>query len=171
MVNDDYEGEEALDIEWRLSCLLEGSEKAALIDTGADGEILLHSMKKLTVEPDSVNAVMLPHNHWDHTCGLNTFLQRKSGAAVYVPRVIPESFKSAIREAGARVTETSQATPVCPGISTTPVLGGPLCLPTIPPTLPCLDLRRPSPTPILAAVLEVARRAVSRGQAAERLSP
>jgi len=103
-----YEGVEGLRSGWGLSYLVEGFEKTVLFDTSGDGEILLHSMKKLKVEPDSVNAVMLPHNHWDHTCGLNTFLQRKGGASVDVPRVIPESFKSATRKAGARVTETSR---------------------------------------------------------------
>ena len=123
---DNHEGAEGLRTGWGFSCLVEGFDRTVLFDTGGDGEILLYNMQRLGVAPGDVDAVVLSHNHWDHTGGLQAILGRNATVAVYVPSVFADEFKHDVRQSRAEVIETAAATGVCRGISTTPVLGGPI---------------------------------------------
>jgi 7,8-dihydropterin-6-yl-methyl-4-(beta-D-ribofuranosyl)aminobenzene 5'-phosphate synthase len=75
---------EGLKADWGFSCLVEAHERRILFDTGAKGSILLGNMRKLDIEPTSVDAVFISHNHWDHTGGLSDFL-KANPCRVYVP--------------------------------------------------------------------------------------
>ena len=79
--------------DWGFSCLVEvDNTPKILFDTGADGSILLSNMKKLNINPDSIEEVFISHVHFDHTGGLSAFLnvnsdvkymrQNRSGAYV-----------------------------------------------------------------------------------------
>ena len=70
---------------WGFSCLIENKKKV-LFDTGADSETLLYNMEKLEIDPKAINAVVLSHNHGDHTGGLSGFLEANGNKAkVYQP--------------------------------------------------------------------------------------
>ena len=56
--------------DWGFSCLVEG-EKNILFDTGAKADILLENMKKMGIDVKKIDAVVLSHNHRDHTGGLS----------------------------------------------------------------------------------------------------
>jgi len=65
-----------LQSDWGFSCLVE--EKGApkiLFDTGTNGKILLSNMKKLEIDPLSIEEVFISHLHWDHTGGLSELLK------------------------------------------------------------------------------------------------
>ena len=89
---------------WGFSCLIENKEKI-LFDTGDNGEKLIYNMKKLNIEPKDIGKVAISHNHWDHTGGLNKFLEANDKAQV----LHPESF--------------SKCTEICTGIYSTGALG------------------------------------------------
>ena len=42
-------------------------------------------MKKLAINPENIDMVVLSHNHWDHVGGLETLLSRKPKLTVYRP--------------------------------------------------------------------------------------
>jgi len=91
---------------WGFSCLIENKKKI-LFDTGADFETLLYNMKQLKIEPKTIDIVVLSHNHWDHTGGLNDFLKaNENRAEIYQP------------------TAFSEPTKIYPGIYSTGALGG-----------------------------------------------
>jgi len=71
--------------DWGFSCLVEISQTCLLFDTGASGDILLENMKKLKIDPQQIQAVMLSHDHWDHTGGLNGLLSIKPNLTIYKP--------------------------------------------------------------------------------------
>lgn len=77
-----------LEADWGFSCLIEVYEKNILFDTGAKGDILLRNMKKLGIDPRSVDEVFISHAHWDHTGGLFDFL-KINPVRVYVPPSCP----------------------------------------------------------------------------------
>ena len=72
--------------EWGFSALIElENVPKILFDTGATGEVLLHNMKKLNIEPQEIEYVFISHDHWDHRGGLNDFLKLNNEVKLYVP--------------------------------------------------------------------------------------
>ncbi len=71
--------------DWGFSCLIETKEANVLFDTGAKGEILLRNMSELELDPKDITAVVLSHDHWDHTGGLEWLLSVNSNIIVYKP--------------------------------------------------------------------------------------
>lgn len=71
--------------DWGFACLIEHQQRRLLFDTGAKGDLLLNNMKKLGVDPTSINEVFISHDHWDHTGGLEAFLKLNSKVTVYLP--------------------------------------------------------------------------------------
>ena len=89
---------------WGFSCLIEAEEKI-LFDTGDSGENLVYNFRQLNIQPESIAAVVISHNHWDHTGGLKEFSKLNSNAEVFRPK----SF--------------SKPTEISPGIHSTGALG------------------------------------------------
>ncbi|MFO7851973.1 MAG: MBL fold metallo-hydrolase [Bacteroidota bacterium] len=79
-----------LTADWGFSCLVEAHGKSILFDTGANGFILLENMKKLDIDPSSIDEVFISHSHFDHIGGLSTFLMKNVFVDVYVPGAFTE---------------------------------------------------------------------------------
>ncbi len=74
--------------DWGFSCLVETETQTLLFDTGARGDILLDNMKRLGIDPATIDSVFISHNHWDHIGGLIDFLRIHS-ATVFIPAACP----------------------------------------------------------------------------------
>jgi len=100
----DNEANAGLTSGWGFSCLIE-TEVKILFDTGDDGEKLICNLRQLNIQPKSIAAVAISHNHWDHTGGLREFLKLNNNAKV----LHPKSF--------------SKPTEISPGVHSTGALG------------------------------------------------
>jgi 7,8-dihydropterin-6-yl-methyl-4-(beta-D-ribofuranosyl)aminobenzene 5'-phosphate synthase len=86
IIYDNTAYKEGLQADWGFSCLVEvKNAPQILFDTGTDGSILLSNMKKLNIEPDSIEEIFISHAHFDHTGGLSAFLHVNSDAKLYAP--------------------------------------------------------------------------------------
>lgn len=86
IIYDNQVYEQGLEADWGFSCLVEvENTPVILFDTGTKGGVLLRNMKKLDIEPGSVDEVFISHAHFDHTGGLSHFLIMNQDAKVYVP--------------------------------------------------------------------------------------
>ena len=135
IVYENHEGPEGLHPAWGFSCFVQGFRRAVLFDTGGDGDVLLHNVSHLQIEPEQIDAVVLSHADWDHTGGLAALLGQSTDIAVFMPGVFPAKLKNTVHEQGAKLVETEEPVEVCEGITTTSVLHGPkpeqgLCLGT-----------------------------------------
>ena len=98
----DNEANAGLKSGWGFSCLIEAKEKI-LFDTGDNGENLIYNLRQLNIQPGSVAAVVISHNHWDHTGGLKEFLKLNNNAKVFHPKSFskPTEISPGIHSAGA----------------------------------------------------------------------
>jgi 7,8-dihydropterin-6-yl-methyl-4-(beta-D-ribofuranosyl)aminobenzene 5'-phosphate synthase len=103
VVFDNVRYAEQLESAWGFSCIIEGMPQVILFDMGSDGNILLANMKKMGVDPRSVQAVFLSHIHGDHIGGLGAFLQQNPEVTVYLPASFPASFRQSVTALGAKV--------------------------------------------------------------------
>ena len=58
IVYDNNPYDEELETRWGFSCLVEGPEKTIIFDVGGEGSVLLKNMKKLKINPKSINVVV-----------------------------------------------------------------------------------------------------------------
>ena len=114
---------ERLTTAWGFSCVIRGTEKTILFDTGGDGSILLTNMEKLGISPKEIDLVALSHIHGDHVGGLPGFLRKNPEVVVYLPKSFPEGFKDEVKEYGAKIMEVQRPLKICEGVYSTGELG------------------------------------------------
>jgi len=87
-----------LHIGWGLSILI---DKKILFDTGERGDWLIKNMKFMGINPDDIEVIVISHDHWDHTGGLEAILKaKKSKTPVYVCKDFSEELKEMIKIKG-----------------------------------------------------------------------
>ena len=65
-------------------------ETNILIDAGVSASRITSALQEIDVNPSDIDAVLITHEHSDHTCGLEVFT-RKYGVSVYANRVTAEA--------------------------------------------------------------------------------
>ena len=89
----DNEARPGLEAAWGFSCLV-GDE--ILFDTGGRYEILRKNMELLGVNPESISHLVVSHDHWDHSGGLE-ILERMGTVKVIVPMRASRGQKQMVR--------------------------------------------------------------------------
>ncbi|MBU1147437.1 MAG: MBL fold metallo-hydrolase [Candidatus Omnitrophica bacterium] len=84
-----------LSIGWGFSCLIDGR---ILFDTGESGIFLLNNMGIMNINISKIEAVVISHDHWDHTGGLWELLKKKTGVTVYACPHFSREFKEKVKE-------------------------------------------------------------------------
>jgi len=87
---------EGLTADWGFSCLIE--EAGLLFDTGAKGDVLMSNMEALGIDPAAIRRLILSHDHWDHTGGIEAVLAANPAIEVYVHDAFSEKTLSLIRK-------------------------------------------------------------------------
>lgn len=105
---------------WGFSCLV---GDRFLFDTGADINILLFNMNKFHVKFESINNVILSHEHRDHVGGFQ-ILRQLGRVEVYVPKSFSSQFKRRLASyPNVNLTEVSEAREISERSFTTGELG------------------------------------------------
>jgi 7,8-dihydropterin-6-yl-methyl-4-(beta-D-ribofuranosyl)aminobenzene 5'-phosphate synthase len=81
--NEVYRKDIGLKSDWGFSCLIEANKTIILFDTGAKSDILLSNMQKLSINPMSIDKIVISHEHWDHNGGLNVLATIVDDADLY----------------------------------------------------------------------------------------
>ncbi len=116
----DNEAEEGFKSGWGFSCLIEHHGHRILFDTGWDGNELLHNMEKIGVKKESIDMIVLSHNHWDHIGGLAQVIHPEVN--VYLPISFSKRLKNEIAKK-ATVQEVSGPFEIMEGMHLTGELG------------------------------------------------
>ena len=119
---DNIAGDPQLKADWGFAALAEYGGHTLLFDTGANGSYLLDNMRQLGVDPQTIEAVILSHEHGDHTGGLKALLDTGVKPTVYVPSAFSFLFKRQVSNR-TRLVEVADALEIIPGIHTTRPVG------------------------------------------------
>lgn len=106
---------------WGFSCLI---GKKILFDTGENGASLLENLSRLDIDISAIEMIVVSHDHWDHTGGLQAIMKRGEDFIVYVCPCFSEGLKNSIRLAGAKLKEIDGLTEILDGIYTTGEIPG-----------------------------------------------
>ncbi len=123
VIYDNYLFKPGLKTSWGFSCVVKGTEKMILFDTGGNSSVLLSNMEKLEIDPKRIDLVVLSHIHGDHVGGLDDFLEQNAEVDVYLPQAFPRNFKEKVRNYGAKIFEVQENTKICENTYSTGVLG------------------------------------------------
>ena len=123
VVYDNNEYGPRLETAWGFSCLIKGTEKTILFDTGGNGKVLLSNMSKLKIDPQQVEVVVLSHIHGDHVGGLGSFLDQNPDVTVYLPLSFPDSFKDEVKRYGPKIVSVDKSLEICQNVYSTGELG------------------------------------------------
>ena len=123
VVYDNNPSKKGLETSWGFSCRITGPEKNILFDTGGDGSLLLKNMSKLGIDPNTIELVVLSHEHWDHIGGMEMLLKKNSKVSVFMPESFPKEFKQKVSFLGAEIIETLPPCQICRGVYSTGQLG------------------------------------------------
>ena len=119
---------EGVRADWGFACLIEGTEKTILFDTGTKPDVLEHNIRALGIDLSRVGLVVLSHQHGDHTGGLSLVLDTLRGKEVAV--TMPESFSAdfiqKVEQAGVRPVKVKEFKSIGPGVYVTGEMGGPI---------------------------------------------
>ena len=121
---DNYVDVEGTEAEWGFSCLIEGTEKTILFDTGNKDHIFLKNIEKLNIDLKDIEQVVISHEHGDHTGGLLWFLERNPNVSVFVPSSFSSSFCKAIVKTGAKLVRVKEPVEICKEVYSTGEMKG-----------------------------------------------
>jgi 7,8-dihydropterin-6-yl-methyl-4-(beta-D-ribofuranosyl)aminobenzene 5'-phosphate synthase len=110
--------------DWGYGCLVKGTEKTILFDTGTKPGILLHNFKTLNIDPGLGELVILSHDHGDHTNGIWAVLEKNKNRKVFIPQSFVSKFTPGIERNKAKAVSVDQPVQVCKDVYLTGEMGG-----------------------------------------------
>ena len=93
VVYDNYVKVNGLQSDWGFSIVIEGLDKGILFDTGTKPDIFESNFRKMDLDADKIDFIVLSHEHGDHTEGISAFVKMKKDIPVIIPYSFSESFK------------------------------------------------------------------------------
>ena len=105
---------EGVKADWGFACLVERRGKTVLFDTGMKEEIFRDNLSALKVDLSRIEALVLSHDHRDHTGGL-ALLGRRPGLPAFYARGFSPETVAKLSAAGFKGTPVTRSVEIFPG--------------------------------------------------------
>jgi len=109
--------------DWGFSCLVEGTGKTILFDTGTKPEVFFQNVEALEIDLAEVDLVVISHEHGDHTGSLARVLEQNHDLPVYHPVSFSDGFVSSVKQAGATSIPVTDPVEIIPDVYLTGEMG------------------------------------------------
>lgn len=112
---------------WGFAALVEAYGKRVLFDTGGDAAVFRRNVEALKIDLLQLDALVLSHEHWDHTNGIPS-LGRREGLPVYFPASAAQGaqFRTALAAAGMTAVPVTEMTSLAPRIAVSHEMKSPM---------------------------------------------
>jgi 7,8-dihydropterin-6-yl-methyl-4-(beta-D-ribofuranosyl)aminobenzene 5'-phosphate synthase len=125
VVCDDQPFQKGLTAAPGFACLIQGTEKNILFDTGGkDAAILFHNLAALKLDPGIVELIVISHDDPQSLGGLLPFLKRRGPTQVFLPASAPPDLVKQIGAAKAQVIPVKDPVSVCEGVFSSGEMSG-----------------------------------------------
>ncbi len=101
---------------WGVAYIIDGK---ILFDTGDEGQALEKNIISAGCDISNLQTIVISHDHWDHTGGLNQILPKRKGISVLVCPDVSENIRTSIRNLNADLVECGRPFQVTKDIFTT----------------------------------------------------
>ncbi len=71
--------------DWGFACLIESRNATVMFDTGSNSDILVYNLSKLGLINKKLDAVVISHEHFDHTGGIDSLLALQPDLKIIKP--------------------------------------------------------------------------------------
>jgi 7,8-dihydropterin-6-yl-methyl-4-(beta-D-ribofuranosyl)aminobenzene 5'-phosphate synthase len=126
VVYDNYIKVDGLKSDWGYSIVIEGLDKDILFDTGANPDIFESNFRKIGIDAEKIDCLILSHEHGDHTEGISGFVKFKKGITVIIPYSFSESFKKKMVESGLEPLLVKEPVKICTNLYSSGEFSGPI---------------------------------------------
>ncbi len=116
VIYDNYPAKDGMEGDWGFACLLETDKTKILFDTGAKADLFEKHCSIMKIDLDNLDAVVISHNHWDHTGGLMQLVEKHQGINVYMPPSTPGNIVTDLENAGAEILLERDPVQIAEGI-------------------------------------------------------
>ena len=123
IIYDNYDFKEGMKSGWGFSCLIEGTEKTILFDTGAKPKVFKQNFDALNIDAQNIDYVVISHDHFDHIGGLSTFLEMSSDVSVYIIESFSKKSINIIEEKDSKIVYEPEIKEICKNVYLSGTLG------------------------------------------------
>jgi 7,8-dihydropterin-6-yl-methyl-4-(beta-D-ribofuranosyl)aminobenzene 5'-phosphate synthase len=117
---------DGLKADWGYAIVIKGLNKEILFDTGADPEIFESNFRKMGLDAEKIDILVLSHEHGDHTQGIPAFVKMKKDIPVIIPYSFSESFKKKMAGFGLEPFLVKEPVRICTNLYSSGEFSGPI---------------------------------------------
>ena len=126
VIYDNYVYTQGMTADWGYSILIEGLDKVVLFDTGTLPDIFDANFKRMGLDATGIDAILLSHEHTDHTGGITAFVKMKTGIPVIMPHGFGEAFTKRMVDLALKPLMVREPARICDNLYTSGVFNYPL---------------------------------------------
>jgi len=113
VIYDNYIRIEDLKPDWGYSIVIEGLDKEVLFDTGTKPDIFENNFRKMGINADRIDLLVISHEHGDHTGGIPAFVKLKRDIPVIIPEPFSDTFKKKMLGLGLEPILVDEPAKIC----------------------------------------------------------